>query len=69
MRGKEQSSEEKTTCILLYLPVCVVYDNMFPLKCNGSMPGRVHFNRKDGAVDCGEMGRKNLLKIKLTISI
>ena len=48
MRGKEQSLERKDDRYHLYLPVRVVDDTMFPLKCNGSMPVRVHFNHKVG---------------------
>jgi hypothetical protein len=48
MREKEQSLDEKTTGTLLYLPVRLVDDSMFPLKCEGSMPVKVHFNAKDG---------------------
>ena len=30
------------------MPVRVVDDSMFPLKCSGSMPVKVHFSAKDG---------------------
>jgi len=33
---------------MLYLPVRVVDDSMFPLKCNGSTPVKVSFNSTDG---------------------
>ncbi len=53
--GKGTIFRRKDDRYLLYLPVCVVDDTMFPLKCNGSMPVRVHFNHKGRQVDCGEM--------------
>jgi hypothetical protein len=46
--GKGTIFRRKDDRYLLYLPVPVVDDNIFPLKCNGSMPVRVHFNHKDG---------------------
>ncbi len=48
MRGKEQSLDEKTTGTYCTCPFAVVDDSMFPLKCEGSMPVKVHFNAKDG---------------------
>ncbi len=33
---------------LLYLPVRLVDDSMFPLKCTGSIPVKICFNAKDG---------------------
>jgi hypothetical protein len=32
------------------LPVRVVDDSIFPLKCNSSMPVKVHFSAKDGTL-------------------
>jgi hypothetical protein len=46
--GKGTIFRRKDNRYLLYLPVRVVDDSMFPLKCDGSMPVRVHFNPKDG---------------------
>jgi hypothetical protein len=46
--GKGTIFRRKDDKYLLYLPVRVVDDTMFPLKCKGSMPVKVHFNPKDG---------------------
>jgi hypothetical protein len=46
--GKGTIFRRKDDRYLLYLPVRVVDDSMFPLKCEGSMPVRVSFNPKDG---------------------
>jgi hypothetical protein len=45
--GKGTIFRRKDDRYLLYLPVRVV-DDMFPLKCSGSMPVKVHFSAKDG---------------------
>jgi hypothetical protein len=42
--GKGTFFRRKDDRYLLYLPVRVVDDSMFPLKCEGSMPVKVHFN-------------------------
>jgi hypothetical protein len=46
--GKGTIFRRKDNRYLLYLPVRVVDDSMFPLKCNGSMPVKVYFSAKDG---------------------
>jgi hypothetical protein len=46
--GKGTIFRRKDDRYLLYLPVRVVDDSMFPLKCEGSMPVKVHFSAKDG---------------------
>jgi hypothetical protein len=45
--GKGTIFRRKDDRYLLYLPVRVVDDSMFPLKCSGSMPVKVHFSAKD----------------------
>ena len=42
-QGKGTIFRRKDDRYLLYLPVKVVDDSMFPLKCNGSMPVKVSF--------------------------
>jgi hypothetical protein len=46
--GKGTIFRRKDDRYLLYLPVRVVDDSMFPLKCEGLMPVKVHFSSKDG---------------------
>ncbi|MCL5876764.1 MAG: hypothetical protein M1540_03020 [Candidatus Bathyarchaeota archaeon] len=46
--GKGTLFRRKDDRYLLYLPVRVVDDSMFPLKCDGSMPVKVKFNPADG---------------------
>ncbi len=46
--GKGTIFRRKDDRYLLYLPVRVVDDTMFPLKCKCSMPVKVHFKPKDG---------------------
>ncbi len=46
--GKGTIFRRKDDRYLLYLPARVVDDSMFPLKCSGSMPVKVHFSAKDG---------------------
>jgi len=46
--GKGTIFRRKDDRYLLYLPVRVVADSRFPLKCGGSMPVKVHFSAKDG---------------------
>jgi hypothetical protein len=46
--GKGTIFRRKDNRYLLYLPVRVVYDSMFPLKCNGSIPVKVSFSPNDG---------------------
>jgi hypothetical protein len=46
--GKGTIFRRKDDRYLLYLPVRVVDDSMFPLKCTGSMPVKVRFSAKDG---------------------
>jgi hypothetical protein len=46
--GKGTIFRRKDDRYLLYLPVRVVDDSMFPLKCSGSMPVKVKFNPADG---------------------
>jgi hypothetical protein len=41
--GKGTIFKRKDERYLLYLPVRLVEDSMFPLKCNGSMPVRIRF--------------------------
>jgi hypothetical protein len=45
--GKGTIFRRKDDRYLLYLPVRVVDDSMFPLKCDGSMPVRVKFCPND----------------------
>jgi hypothetical protein len=42
--GKGTIFRRKDARYLLYLPVRVVDDSMFPLKCDSSMPVKVKFN-------------------------
>ena len=46
--GKGTIFRRKDDRYMLYLPVRVVDDSMFPLKCDSSMPVKVSFNHKDG---------------------
>ncbi len=46
--GKGTIFKRKDDRYLLYLPVRVVDDSMFPLKCDGSMPVKVSFTVHDG---------------------
>jgi len=46
--GKGTLFRRKDDRYLLYLPVRVVDDTMFPLKCDGSMPVKVKFNPAEG---------------------
>jgi hypothetical protein len=46
--GKGTIFKRKDDRYLLYLPVRVVDDSMFPLKCSSSMPVKVSFSPKDG---------------------
>jgi hypothetical protein len=46
--GKGTIFKRKDDRYLLYLPVRVVDDSMFPLKCSNSMPVKVSFSSKDG---------------------
>jgi hypothetical protein len=46
--GKGTIFRRKDNRYLLYLPVRVVDDSMFPLKCNSSMPVKVSFSPNDG---------------------
>ena len=48
--GKGTIFRRKDDRYLLYLPVRVVDDSMFPLKCDGSMPVKVHFSAKDNTL-------------------
>ena len=41
--GKGTIFRRKDDRYLLYLPVRIVDDSMFPLKCESSMPVKVHF--------------------------
>jgi len=45
--GKGTIFKRKDDRYLLYLPVRVVDDSNFPLKCNSSMPVKVSFNLTD----------------------
>ena len=45
--GKGTIFKRKDDRYLLYLPVRVVDDSMFPLKCEGSMPVKVSFSPND----------------------
>lgn len=45
--GKGTIFKRKDDRYLLYLPVRVVDDSMFPLKCAGSMPVKVSFSPSD----------------------
>ena len=45
--GKGTLFKRKDDRYLLYLPVRLVDDSMFPLKCSGSMPVKVKFNPND----------------------
>ena len=46
--GKGTIFKRKDERYLLYLPVRVADDTMFPLKCSSSMPVKVSFRPKDG---------------------
>lgn len=46
--GKGTIFKRKDDRYLLYLPVKVVDDSMFPFKCNSSMPVKLKFNPSDG---------------------
>ena len=46
--GKGTIFRRKDDRYLLYLPVRVVEDSMFPLKCDNSMPVKVSFSPTDG---------------------
>jgi hypothetical protein len=46
--GKGTIFRRKDDRYLLYLPVRLVDDSMFPLKCNSSMPVKVSFSLNDG---------------------
>jgi hypothetical protein len=46
--GKGTIFRRKDDRYLLYLPVRVADDSMFPLKCDGSMPVKISFSQKDG---------------------
>ena len=46
--GKGTIFRRKDDRYLLYLPISVADDSMFPLKCGSSMPVKVHFSAKDG---------------------
>jgi hypothetical protein len=46
--GKGTIFKRKDDRYLLYLPVRVVDDSMFPLKCTRSMPVKVSFNPNEG---------------------
>ena len=41
--GKGTIFRRKDDRYMLYLPVRLVDDSMFPLKCEGSIPVKVHF--------------------------
>jgi hypothetical protein len=45
--GKGTIFRRKDDRYLLYLPVRLVDDSMFPLKCEGSMPVKVKFKPND----------------------
>ncbi len=45
--GKGTIFRRKDDRYLLYLPVRLVDDSMFPLKCKGSMPVKVRFKAGD----------------------
>jgi hypothetical protein len=45
--GKGTIFRRKDDRYLLYLPVKVVDDSMFPLKCDGSMPVKIKFCPND----------------------
>jgi hypothetical protein len=46
--GKGTIFKRKDDRYLLYLPVRLVDDSMFPLKCDGSMPVKISFQPNDG---------------------
>jgi hypothetical protein len=48
--GKGTIFKRKDDRYLLYLPVRVVDDSMFPLKCNDSMPVKIRFKPNDDKV-------------------
>ena len=45
--GKGTIFKRKDNRYMIYLPVRLVDDSMFPLKCDGSMPVKVKFDPKD----------------------
>lgn len=46
--GKGTIFRRKDDRYLLYLPVRLVDDSMFPLKCDGSIPVKVKFSPNEG---------------------
>lgn len=58
--GKGTIFKRKDNRYLLYLPVRLVDDSMFPLKCNGSMPVKVHFSPKDGKLIVEKWSEKDI---------
>ena len=46
--GKGTIFKRKDDRYLLYLPVRLVDDSMFPLKCDGSIPVKVRFSPNEG---------------------
>ena len=48
--GKGTIFRRKDSRYLLYLPVRVVDDSMFPLKCKDSMPVKVHFKPNESKI-------------------
>jgi hypothetical protein len=48
--GKGTIFRRKDNRYLLYVPVRVADDSMFPFKCDRSMPVKVYFNPKDEKV-------------------
>jgi len=46
--GKGTIFRRKDDRYLLYLPVRIVDDSMFPLKCESSMPVKIRFNPNEG---------------------
>ena len=48
--GKGTIFKRKDARYLLYLPVRVVDDSMFPLKCNDSMPVKVRFKPNESKI-------------------
>jgi hypothetical protein len=48
--GKGTIFRRKDDRYMLYLPVKLVDDSMFPLKCDSSMPVKVRFNPKENTL-------------------
>ena len=60
--GKGTIFKRKDDRYLLYLPVRLVDDSMFPLKCENSMPVKVSFSSADGKLVVEKWKEKKTVK-------